>query len=133
MNNIPVEEQTEKRDEGRDEFYYRIIDGVNEHTNILAYCTLATIIFIISAILLCIYGSQVKSFSSAHSGLYSQRRSSKICANRKADRWDTPDGSRKQHSGHQLIASWAPAKTLAIDPAIPQLCGLRPVTEKSEI
>ena len=60
MNIIPVEEQTEKPDEGQDEFYYKIIDGVKEHTHVLAYCTSTTIIFLISAVLLCIYRNQVK-------------------------------------------------------------------------
>ena len=60
MNIIPGEVQTGQPDEGRDKFYYEIINEVKGHTNILAYCTLATIIILISAVLLCIYRTQMK-------------------------------------------------------------------------
>ena len=52
----------------------------------------------------------------------------------KAHRRYSAHGNRRHHSRpSSLQAGQRPTKNLASDPATPQSCGLRPVTEKSEI
>ena len=146
MNIIPVEEQTEEPDEAQNKFYYRIIDGVKQHTQVLAYCTLSTIIFLISAVLLCIYRNQVKSFCSC-----CFKPCKKISTVPAADYRAKDEAIRfveigKQTDGSLLMGIESstlgpsplqprptPIETLTGDRATPQLCGLRPVTETSEI